>query len=67
MIRWLLKKEISVERKLMVAGLYGIFFLYYTIERAFGGSVHYMTPWFFINAMVHGELTILKQKKMNTK
>lgn len=60
LIRWLMKKEISAERKLMVAGLYGIFFLFYTVEIGLGGSMHYMTPWFFVNAMVHGELSMSK-------
>lgn len=60
LIRWLMKKEISAERKLMVAGLYGIFFLFYTVEVGLGGSMHYMTPWFFVNAMVHGELSMSK-------
>ena len=63
MIRWLFVKEISVERKLMVSGLYGIFFLYYTVERGLGGSMHYMTPWFLVNAMVHGELATMKKTK----
>lgn len=57
LIRWLMKKEIPTERKLMLAGIYGAFFLYYTVERAYEGSMHFMTPWFFINGLVHGELT----------
>lgn len=61
MIRWLLKKEISTERKLIVAGIYGAFFLYYTVERGLGGSMHFMTPWFFLNGMVHGELSMMKR------
>ena len=65
LIVWLTKKEISVERKLMVSGLYGIFFLYYTVERGLGGSMHYMTPWYFVNAMVHGELTMIKKQNNN--
>ncbi len=56
LIRWLMKKEISTERKLVLAGIYAAFFLYYTVERAFEGSMHFMTPWFFINGMVHGEI-----------
>lgn len=63
LICWLLKKDITSERKLMVAGLYGIFFLYYTVERGLGGSMHYMTPWFFINAMVHAELSMMRKNK----
>lgn len=56
LIRWLFRKDVSMERKLMVAGLFAIFFLYNTVERAFEGSMHFMTPWFFLNGMLHGEL-----------
>ncbi len=62
LIRWLMKKEISTERKLILAGIYGAFFLYYTVERAFDSSMHFMTPWFFINGLVHAELTEEKKK-----
>lgn len=62
MIVWLTKKEISTKRKLMTAGVYGAFFLYYTVERGIDNSMHFMTPWFFINGMVHGELSIIKEK-----
>lgn len=57
LIRWLMKKYIPVERKLLMAGVYGAFFLYYMVERAYESSMHFMTPWFFINGLVHGELT----------
>lgn len=57
LIRWLMRKEIPTERKLILAGIYGAFFLYYMVERAFESSMHFMTPWFFINGLVHGELT----------
>lgn len=63
MIVWLTKKEISTRRKLMVAGVYGAFFLYYTVERGIDNSMHFMTPWFFINGMVHGELSVMKEKR----
>lgn len=56
LIRWLGKKEVSTERKIILAGIFGAFFLYYTVERAFDSSMHFMTPWFFINGLVHGEL-----------
>ena len=56
LIRWLMKKEVSTERKIILAGLFGAFFLYYTVERAFDSSLHFMTPWHFINGLVHGEL-----------
>lgn len=61
MIVWLTKKEVSTKRKLMVAGVYGAFFLYYTVERGIDNSMHFMTPWFFINGMVHGELSVIKE------
>ena len=61
MVCWLIQKEISTERKLVIAGVYGAFFLYYAVERGLGGSMHFMTPWFFINGLVHGELTLLKK------
>ena len=64
MIIWLAKKEISTKRKLMVAGFYGAFFLYYTVERGIDNSMHFMTPWFFINGMVQGELSIIKEKSI---
>ena len=57
LLRWLGRKEISTERKIIVAGIFGAFFLYYTVERAFDSSMHFMTPWFFMNGLVHGELT----------
>lgn len=63
LIRWLMRKDISTERKLMLTGIYGAFFLYYTVERAFESSMHFMTPWFFINGLVHGELTKEKNER----
>lgn len=57
LIRWLMRKEISTERKLILTGIYIVFFLYYTVERAYESSMHFMTPWFFINGLVHGELS----------
>ena len=61
LIRWLMKKEVSTKRKIIVAGIFGAFFLYYMVERAFDSSLHFMTPWFFMNGMVHGELTERKK------
>ena len=63
LIRWLMRKDISTERKLMLTGIYGAFFLYYTVERAFESSMHFMTPWFFINGLVHGEMTKEKNER----
>lgn len=47
------QKEISTEIKLMTAGIYGVFFLYFSVEPALDASVHYLTPWIFLNGMVH--------------
>ena len=63
LIRWLAKKEIPMERKLIMAGMYGVFFLYYSAERGIEGSIHFMTPWFFINGMIHGELLTMNNRK----
>ena len=37
-------------------GIFGAFFLYYMVERAFDSSLHFMTPWHFMNGLVHGEV-----------
>ena len=48
------QKEISTEVKLMTVGIYGVFFLYFSVEPALDASIHYLTPWIFVNSMVHG-------------
>lgn len=57
LIRFLMKKTFSTETKLIVAGIYGAFFLYFTVEPALDASIHYLTPWFFMNGLVHSSLT----------
>lgn len=64
LVTWLTKKDISTERKLMTVGIYGSLFLYYMVERGIEGSMHFMTPWFFINGMIHGELSAIKNRKL---
>lgn len=54
LIRFVMKKEIAVEVKLMVVGIYAAFFLYYTVESAIRATVHFMTPWMLVNGLVHG-------------
>ena len=61
LICWLFKKKVSTERKMIVVGIFGAFFLYYMVERAFDSSLHFMTPWFFMNGMVHAELSERKK------
>ena len=59
-IGWLLKKEITTERKIMTSGLLIAFFLFYTVERIFEGAMHFLTPYIFINGLIHGELSMMK-------
>lgn len=42
--------------KLMLVGLYGAFFLYFTVEPALESSIHLVTPWIFINGLLQGYL-----------
>ena len=54
LFRFLLKKNISPEVKMMMAGLYTAFFLYLSVEPALDASIHLVTPWIFVSAMIHG-------------
>lgn len=56
-IRFLTKKDISSELKVVTAGLYMAFFLFYMIEPALDSSIHYMTPWMMINGLMQGIIT----------
>lgn len=62
-IRYVLKKEISSESKLMMLGIYLAFFLFFTVEPALDASIHYITPWIYINAIIHEELCGFRKKK----
>lgn len=61
LIRYILNKDILSEKKLMIAGIYVAFFMFFTVEPALDASVHYLTPWIFINGMVHEELWLRKK------
>ena len=54
LIRFLLKKNMTPEVKMMMAGLYAAFFLYLNVEPALDASIHLVTPWIFVNALIHG-------------
>ena len=60
---WIVKTEITTERKLITAGLLCVFFLFYTVERIFEGALHFLTPYLFINGLIHGELWMMKNTK----
>ena len=57
LIRFVMKKEILTEVKLMMVGIYVAFFLYYTVEPAINSSIHFMTPWMLVNGSVHGYIS----------
>lgn len=50
----IVKKEwISTEIKMITVGIYSSFFLYFCVEPALDASIHYLTPWIFLNGVVH--------------
>lgn len=57
LIRFLLKKEVYMELKIVTAGLYVMFFLFYSVEPAFDASINYISPWMVINGMIQGLLS----------
>ena len=57
LIRFVFTKGIDTEVKLMIAGIYVAFFLFYMVEPAFNASIHFITPWMLINGLVHGYLS----------
>mgnify|MGYP003309240430 CR=1 FL=1 len=54
LIGLLRKKFFSTEVKLWAVGLYVVFFLYFTVEPAIDASIHLVTPWIFVNGIIHG-------------
>ena len=57
---FLKNKFSSIEMKLILTGLYIAFFMYLTVEPALEASVHLVTPWIFVNGIVHGCLINIK-------
>ena len=57
MVRLILKKTISTEWKIVLAGLYVAFFLFLSVEPALDASVHLVTPWIFVNGLIHGMIS----------
>lgn len=60
LIKLLRKKELPTEQKLVFLGLYGSFFLYYTVEPALEANIHLLTPWIYVNGLIHGSLNVRK-------
>ena len=62
LVRFLIKKDVSTDAKLIVSGMYVVFFLYYLVEPAMEANINYMTPWIFLNGTVHGYIS--KEKRL---
>ena len=60
-VRLVINKEVGPEIKMILAGLYFAFFLYMSVEPALDASIHLVTPWIFVNGMIHG--CMLKERK----
>ena len=54
LIRLLCGKSVPTETKMMLTGLYAAFFLYLSVEPALDASIHLVTPWIFVNGLIHG-------------
>lgn len=52
LILFIQKRYIETELKLIVIGVYAAFFLFFTVEPALDASIHYLTPWVFLNAVI---------------
>ena len=57
LIRLLCQRSVTPETKIMLTGLYAAFFLYLSVEPALDASIHLVTPWIFVNGLVHGTIT----------
>ena len=53
-IRMVLSRGVAPEMKMIMAGLYFAFFLYMSVEPALDASIHLVTPWIFVNGLIHG-------------
>lgn len=61
LLRFLFNKQMKAETKMMMTGLYTAFFLYLSVEPALDASIHLVTPWIFVNGLIHG--VNVKEKK----
>lgn len=56
LVRFVRKRELSGEIKIVAIGLYTAFFLYMSVEPLFDSPVHFLVPWIFVNGLIHGML-----------
>ena len=54
LVRLVKTQTVTTELKLVAVGLFAVFFLYYSVEPALDASIHYLTPWIFLNGMLYG-------------
>lgn len=54
LVRFMRKSDTSTEIKLLVMGVYSSFLLYFTVEPALEASIHWITPWLFLNGIIYG-------------
>ena len=59
LILFIRKKSIETDFKIIAVGIYVAFFLFYTVEPAMDASIHYLTPWVFLNTVI--QETIVKK------
>ena len=57
LVRLLFRKTVSAETKMMLTGLYVAYILYLSVEPALDASIHLVTPWIFVNGLIHGSVT----------
>lgn len=48
------KKGETTETKVLVTGLFVVYFVFFTIEPSLDWNVNFMTPWLFLHGMIHG-------------
>lgn len=53
LVRFIKKQAVATELKLVAVGMFAVFFLYYSVEPALDASIHYLTPWIFLNGIIH--------------
>lgn len=64
LIKLLLKKDVTTGTKVLCTGFFVAYFIFFTIEPSLDWSVHFMTPWLFLNGLIHG---YVKEEKRGIK
>lgn len=64
LIKLLRNRDVSTEVKLITAGIYFVFVLFFTIESALESYDNYILPWIFLQGLIHGYVGPLKNKRL---